>query len=294
MKLLDKKGFLDLEKIKNYVAYQFAEIIEEESDYFSNVEISLTDTRQFANIKDKLENRIYIVVKFGTTTMNYNQYALPLTITAISEQNSLELCRKLLYLYAQKYNLYSNEDESLSQFYSSPETTELFQEVYSGFRATYVLSGTMLISEQTNPIKIEYKDETSEEYDEVDIINFDGSLNISLDSKVPFGNDNFSRSVGQYGTQTLSFVMYLSDNQLSQKLIKIFLRKPEVESRCTVSQGITRQPIVDYPFTLRLSFPKVYDKEGKICSLEKTFKLSNLNISKEIGGFTMATVVFSS
>ena len=182
----------------------------------------------------------------------------------------------------------------LLQQYSSPETTELFTEIYSGFRATYVLTGSFLISENTNPIKIEYKDEISEEFDEVDIITFDGSLNISLDSKVPFGNNNFSESVGQYGTQTLSFVMYLGDDSLSQKLIKIFLRKLEVESRCTISQNVERKPIVDYPFTLKLSFPKVYDKEGKICSLEKQFKLANLNISKEIGGFTMASVVFSS
>ena len=83
MRFIDKKGFIDLEKIKNYIAYQFSEIIESDPDYFSNVEISLTDTRQFATIKDRLENRIYIVIKFGSSTLNYNKYVLPITITAI-------------------------------------------------------------------------------------------------------------------------------------------------------------------------------------------------------------------
>ena len=270
MKFVNDKGFINDDAIKNFIAGQFAQLLDENEEYFSDFSISLTDTRQFATI-DKLEpNRIYLILKFGSATIEFGQANIPITIEAISESNSISACKDLLYGYVAKYNLAENFDSSFRQYYTSPEQNSLFEEVYEGFRATFSVAGTLLISEDANPMKIEYKIGENE-YEEIENFDYTTSLNISVDPRVPYGNDNFSESVGQYGTQTLGFMMYLTTSNFSKKIIEAYMRESSV----------------DEDYVLKISFPNI-DKEK-----EFTFKLVDLTIKKDLKSHPIANVTFS-
>ena len=122
-------------------------------DFYNGYFVTVAEEQDFNRIMDKSPNHIYIVVKFLSASINYGQLLLPITITAISEDRKLNVCKKLLFEYSDINNLKLSNDETIKQFYTSPQVMSNFEEIYDGYRSLLTLSGTFLINRNANPYK---------------------------------------------------------------------------------------------------------------------------------------------
>lgn len=140
---------LQIEKIINLLEIHFFEIMNGNS-YYKGKEIKISSEQQFVKEKERNPGKIYIVVKVGSTSLDFDQAILPITIVAISEKNSLEVCRNLLLDFVEKYNLQWTKQDGIREFWDTPAPISNFDEVYDGFRSTFYLTGSILISEGAN------------------------------------------------------------------------------------------------------------------------------------------------
>ena len=143
---------LDFKEIMRTVENQFNDIIYKDS-FYNGYFVTVAEEQDFNRILDKSPNHIYIVVKFLSASINFGQVLLPITITAVSEDRKLDVCKKLLFEYADRNNLILSNDETIKQFYTSPQVISNFEEIYDGYRSLFTLSGTFLINRNANPYK---------------------------------------------------------------------------------------------------------------------------------------------
>ena len=125
--------------------------------YVNSVEIC--DEQIFAKKKDISPNHIYIVVKFGTASFDFGQALMPITINAVSEQNKLEVCQKLLFDLATEYTQKAPiegsgfpESDYVKQIWNTPNVINNFNEVNIGFRSLFYMTGVVLIGHDSSPI----------------------------------------------------------------------------------------------------------------------------------------------
>ena len=86
------------EKIYNMVKEQLYTILDTDSCY-NGVSVEVSSEQMFIKKYNFDPNRIYIVIKFANTTLNYGQIVMPIKILALSEQNKLTLAQKFLFDY---------------------------------------------------------------------------------------------------------------------------------------------------------------------------------------------------
>lgn len=255
------------EEIMELLKREFAEVMAKDEEYYENYKIYLSNEQQYVKEQSREKGAIYIVVKFLPASLNFGQTVLPITINAIAEQNKIEVCQKLLLELAQTYNLTTDSSETIKQTYTSPANTSNFNEVFNGFRSLFYMSGTFLISKNSNPCKLYYDDE------EVTCITLAQSFDAQLDSQTFFNTKNFTKSVGMYGTYSLNFTTYLTDTELLNKVLAICLRSSE--------DGVNST----FKFTI------VYNNGYKIEDLE--FKLVNFSVQQNIGEMPIASLTFT-
>ena len=81
---------------------------------------------------DKLKicpkNTIFIVVKYYPATLNFGQILLPIQLDVISEQNKLDIAKRLMCAFAETYNLEFNNDYTIKQYFQSPTVLSNFNE----------------------------------------------------------------------------------------------------------------------------------------------------------------------
>lgn len=146
---------LDFKEIMRTVENQFNDIIYKDS-FYNGYFVTVAEEQDFNKIMDKSPMHIYIVVKFLSASINYGQILLPITITAVSEDRKLDVCKRLLFEFADRNNLRISEDFTIKQFYTSPQVISNFEEIYDGYRSLFTLSGTFLINRNANPYKYYY------------------------------------------------------------------------------------------------------------------------------------------
>ena len=152
------KNLIDIEKIIDLLEGQLGEVMADDEEYFSETRFVLSNEQQYVKESQRHKNTIYIVVKFMPATINFGQVVLPITLTAVSEHNNIEKCQRLLLDFSQYWNLKNIgiSDYSVFQIYSSPSITSNFNEVYDGFRSAFSMSGTFLISKNSNECILYY------------------------------------------------------------------------------------------------------------------------------------------
>ena len=133
---------INYEEVVQLVRNNIASVMED--PYYDGYDIEVTSEIQFLKKKEAYKNRIYIVIKFSPATIFFGQTVLSLTITALSEQNHLFVCQKLLSDYAHKFNL-TFDGDNIQQIYETPTVLLNFNEVYDGFRSVLSMSGTLEI-----------------------------------------------------------------------------------------------------------------------------------------------------
>lgn len=192
---------------------------------YNGLKLVIAKEQQYMKIKDKDPNAIYIVVQFGAADVLFGQTVLPVTITALSEQNTLDLTYNLFYEYAQKYNLVRANDNTIQQVYQSPSINGNFNELYAGFRSVVSLSAAFVIGTNSNEYKVYYyyTDNDIDFAEEVPIMSTTYAFVGNPDTQAFYNNDNFTKSEIGFGGMTLGFSMFiLTDSKIMNDVLDIF------------------------------------------------------------------------
>lgn len=170
-------------------------------------EVSAWQERQFVPQAEYRPNCIYLIVSFGTASMNFMQSSVPVTITCISEQNGFDKARALLSAFASHYNL--RKKEGTIQAWNSPTVSTRFNDVGNGYVASLMLTGTFVVSapDMDGIAKLECMAEGGE-YEEIPFVAYRDSFQNQL-APQPFPNGGgFVSSVARYSAFTITFSTY--------------------------------------------------------------------------------------
>lgn len=148
-------SLIEHNEVINIIRNSLLEIMDNDYYYYKDYNVILAKEQEFIKLKQAKPNSIYIVIKFGSASINFSQTVLPITLTAMSEQNKLDVCQKLLSDFVNKYNLETNEDSTIRQIYELPVVTSNFNKVFEGFRSILFVNGYFVISKNANFYELE-------------------------------------------------------------------------------------------------------------------------------------------
>lgn len=273
---MENKNIINYDEAINLIRNQLITVAEESYEYFKDYNIILSKEQFYIKHSQVKPNSIYIAVKFSASTINFAQTVLPISLSVMTEQNSVEAAQKLLLDYVHKYNLESTDD--MTQVYESPVVSSNFNKVFEGYRSILYVNGFLVISKNANYLTIKYPEittnengEEQKEYKEVTAITTHFNSNFMLDSQPFYNTNNFSESVSKVGTITFSITTYMVDD------IKF------INDALDVSLGFVEN---DYPFECMLSF-----KNGR--ELTKNFRLASFDYQGNIGQIPVVTASFT-
>lgn len=272
---------IDEDKILELFGTQLQTIINGNKEAYEGYTFTITNEMQFVKNKKNKEDlknnskQIFIVIKFLPATLNYGQVLMPIVVNAIAEKNKLDVCYNLFIQYAETYNLQFNDDETIRQYYSSPVVLSNFNEIGDGYRSLINLSGTFQISENANQVDVGYITDT-EEVIQVPAISATLSYDIQLESQSFYGVSDRTQSRGRVGTLCLNLTMYLTDEELCNKALKIMLGYNEEYPKSS-----------DTSFYFNLTF-----KNGLKMDKQE-FKLANFTTEQRLGELPVCTMTFT-
>ena len=218
---------LNLDDILTLIQGQLLEYMNSEENYetYKNLKIYLSKEQQFIKLKDKDPNALYIVVRFGAADVIFGQTVLPANIIALGPQNTLDIVQSLFFEYAQKYNQSRVLNDTVQQFYDSPEILENFNQLYEGYRNTLSMSAAFVIGTNANNYTVYYYyTENGHTYaDEVPIISTSFAYVANPDTQAFYNSNDFTKSVIGFGGVTVGFSTFvLSDNRLINDILDVF------------------------------------------------------------------------
>lgn len=255
-----------------YIRDEISTIMKSDSKYNSYT-VKISREQFFSTDTDDKRNTIYIVVEFGSASINFGQTALPVVLTGISEQNSSDICQDLLSEFALKYNLqYADNGKTVMQIVEMPDVTTTSNAIYDGYRSVVICGMVFVVSAGTNDFDVYYiydKNGTLTE-EKIEVLTTQINVNFSLDSQPFYKQNNFTTSIVKYATISISFSTYLlKDNAFIRSVLEI------LKSRVNES-GKSKE--VNKDFKLKIKFLREQNNE-----IVDTFKIVSLNIAKNIG-----------
>lgn len=285
-----KVNLIDTKKIVELLEQEFIEVMSKDVNYYSNYNIILDVEQQYVKSEDRAPNNIYITIKFAQANINLTQIILPITLNVVSEKNNIEACQRLLLDFSQEYNLQNVDIQdtereinySITQFYSSPSNSTNFNEVYSGFRSVFFLTGTYLISQNANQFELYYIDDSdNNELKKIETISNNLSFNVVLDSQPYFNTKNFAESEAKYAVFALGITSYFTTSNNSEspnlydKIISI------------ISKNLEKMPDgINTNFNFRLIY-----KNG--VSFDVKVKLHDFSQQGTIGQMPIVNITFT-
>lgn len=207
---------MNFDKILTVFTSELTKIIYANEEYYQGLKIVVTDEQQ--NLEDAERNQISIVVSYLPATITYGQNILPFTISAFSEFNNIEKCQRLLFEFAETYHTELSEDKTIKQFFTAPTVVSTFNGIFEGYRALYMLTGTLLISENVNYLDVYYNGE------KIDTLKTVWDCSIQLDTQATYGSNNFTESVAKIGTFAFALQMYMTNCDLINKCLYIITK----------------------------------------------------------------------
>lgn len=265
---------IDYKEIMQLISEQFATIMSADAEYYNEYSIILSNEQQYIKSKNKDPNKIYIVVKFLNATLNFGQSVLPITMNALGESNKIEACQRLLLEYAQTFNLKNNADNTIKQTYTSPSSLSNFNTVYDGFRTLFYMSGTFLISKNTNPLESLKFIKDGVNY-EIEPISFQDSFDTQPDTQPFYNENNMTRSVVKVGTYTFVIHLYLTNTELLTQVLSIIAR-----DTTKYPQGVNTTFMFEFTY-----------KNGIV--YKDNFKIVNASKQQNIGELPMISLTFT-
>lgn len=221
----------NVEILLNILQKQFQFIMGEDPDYYSNYQIILKNEQSYIGMQGRKEpGNIYMVVKFLPASINYGQNTVPFTISAVSEYNKFNTCQRLLMEYCQYWNLKTGEqfldDEFLiayNQTYDGPSVMSNFNDIYNGHRCVYMMSGTFLLSYNTNAFEVYYykNPDNLTNGEKLEIIGNVNNVDFHLDIQPYTNSQNFTKSMTQFATDSMNITIYLTNCDICNKALKL-------------------------------------------------------------------------
>ena len=292
---------IDYEQVIMMIKEGIAKIINNSDDgKYDKLNICISNEQFYIKQKEEglYPNTIYMVVKFGSSTVDYGVTVLPLTIIAISEQNHCDLCQNLLQDFATTANMGYNNTESIQQFYESPAVTSNFNEMYEGFRSVLTVPGSFVISESSNPFELSWFDPDLAEWQSVYFITGDIEANFQTDPKLFYSSNNYTRSINTMGTITFNISsVLLSDSAFYDKMLKFITEKNNYEIDLNPSHTSTYLKRVEKqtPDGINLNKDLVFRIKFKKSNqtLIDIFKVADIKVQQVLKKIPMVTMVFS-
>lgn len=228
---------IDYTEIINMIREGIAYVIDnDDMSLYNDIDVMITNEQFFIRQREEgtlYNNTIYMVIKFGSATVDYGVTVVPISIIAISEQNHCDLAQRLLQDFTTMANMGFNNTESIQQFYESPAVTSNFNEMYEGFRSVLTVPGSFVISASANPFTLSwYNDDPNADLDEehrwedVHFITGNIDANFQTDPKLFYDSNNYTRSIDTMGTVMFDISsVLLSDNSFYDKMIDFIAKK---------------------------------------------------------------------
>ncbi len=265
-------------KIVRLLRNQFADIVNSDRFYgqFSHLKLYIAREEEFIKTQQSQnldKNAVYIVIKFGTAVLNYLQTVAPITIIALAEQSNVIPVQDLLTAFSTTYNYNKTANGEISQFYSLPEISSNFNDVFNSYSSVYLMNGSFLICGDSNYNTLTYYYEENGEEKTEEILWLSKSINsdISLDTQPFYNTNNFASSVGSFGTFSFNITSYLMKNKFCEKCIKVAYG--ELDN-------------VNTKFKIKIEY-----KNGFTCTRE--YRLSNYGETVQIGELTGVSLTFA-
>ena len=267
------------ENILNLIGIEMKSILSSDVETFGSYKFEICNEQMFykQDLKNT-KNTIFIVVKYYPATLNFGQILLPIQLDVISEQNKLDIAKRLMCAFAETYNLEFNNDYTIKQYFQSPSVLSNFNEIGCGYRSLLTMRGTLQISENSNLIKsISLVGGTTlnPTYTELGFITSNISFDVQLETQSLYGQDNITQSWARVGTLVLNFSIYLTNDEFCNKILYI------------ISKNTTNAPDgISTPFNLRILFKNSLE-------ISQTFKLANATIQQNMGELPVINLTFT-
>lgn len=312
-----KKTFYEVDDLMNIIKSNFDVLINADKDFYGQYNIKIENEQYYVPDSDRKEpNTIYIAIKFQKATLDISQVLVPFVVLAISEQNALDVCQRLLLEYSQTFNLvdgagFSTDENNnvlsfvYKQTYDTPNSTSHFNEVYDGYRSTFVMTGNILINYGINPLKAIYV------YPEATAIDSLGNVELKiktlssgfsyshiLDTQ-PYSGANRTESEVKYATFTLVFDSYLEDNAFFNKVLLYAMAKErnlDANADLTDIGGsllINDSFYIGFVFNNQTKLNKIlYGTDNDDRKIIKKLKLKDFSFNQPLGSFpTVKTIL---
>ena len=217
---------------------------------------------------------IFIVIKYYPAVLNFGQILMPIQLDVISEANKIDIAKRLLYAFAETYNLEFNDDYTIKQYFQSPSILSNFNEIGTNYRSLMTMRGTLQISENSNLIK-SISLVNGNEITNLGFITSNINFDVQLETQSLYNQDNITKSWARVGTLVLNFSIYLTNDSFCNKILSIMAK-----DNVNAPDGIATL------FNLRLLF-----KNG--IEIKQNFRLANATIQQNMGELPVINLTFT-
>lgn len=279
-------NLLEHDDVLNMIKNSLMQVMDEDYYYYKDYKVVLAKEQEFIKLKQAEPKTIYIVIKFGSASINFSQTVLPVTLTAMSEQNKLDMCHKLLSDFVNKYNLSTNEDSTIRQVYELPVVTSNFNKVFEGFRSVLFVNGYFVISKDAlfyslqsckkdlyveyntdyiNDVKIDNDKFLEKVKDEIGVYNFSFNESWFLNGKEINSLNDYGINIEAETVSTLTDIMIM--------VSEVWEDVPLLTFNLNLDLQLDSQP-----FFNRNNFTESRTKYGVLSFSINTFLLDNVDI----------------
>lgn len=100
-------------------------------------------------------DKIYVVIKYLTSSIEYGAETTPVQILVLSEQNGLEQAKEIFDAFTQSHNWVSGmfNGSFVKQQYSSPVVMSNFNEAAYGYRSVLYISATLFVMDNVSDVE---------------------------------------------------------------------------------------------------------------------------------------------
>ena len=232
--------------------------------------------QNFAKMEQPGPKDIFIVIKYLSSSIQFDAETMPIQILVLSEENSLDKARMLMNKFANDYNWQIITDNStwIKQQYSSPVVMNNYVEVGHGYRSVLYISGTLYIMENIVDVKNVTIDDKP-----VTPLSFNVSYSMSTNTQ-QITSDYIASSVKTVSTFALTMTIPMLESELVTKVMKILDEQNTFDGNnsfaisfeCGLEQTVNEQ-IVSKPIskTMRLISAQITTAPNQVPGLQLGF-----------------------
>ena len=266
---------VDYQNIINTIKKQFMYIQANNSE-FAGINFDVGDEQFLAKSNMDSPNFIYILVRFGQSTINFGVAVVNITLEVLGLNNEIELTQMFLNTYVNTYNRATIG--TTTQLYLTPTVSTNMNPVYAGLRSLFIISGSIILD--NNLIKLNelrfYPDPNGNEYEVIECLSFSDQGDNDLNPQPYSNTQGRAKSHGNF--QTLGFSIVTYPNSSSALIQRLWANKYDFS-----------QSHANDTFAFKFSFTGYNNGQP---SMLKEFKLKICDFNQKIGETPVINATF--